>query len=169
VDPVSDSVPRRADKSIPALGILEGLSQSIIALLGRFSMAAVFWKSGQTKIEGLAIDIVEGTFELSWPRLSESAVLLFREEYQLPLLPAEFAAYLTASIEHVCPLLLIGLGTRFAALILLGMTIVIQVFVYPDAYPTHGTWATVLLYLIMAGPGHFSLDYGLKRGLRGKH
>jgi putative oxidoreductase len=141
---------------------VERIPQSLIALLGRFSIAAAFWKSGQTKVEGLAVDIVGGTFDLGWPRLSASAVDLFHHEYQLPLLAPELAAYLAALAEHLLPIfLLIGLGTRFAALGLLGMTLVIQVLVYPDAYATHGTWATVLLYLIATGPGRWSIDHWL--------
>ncbi|MEO7464619.1 MAG: DoxX family protein [Nitrosospira sp.] len=132
--------------------------------MGRFSIAAVFWKSAQTKVDGFAIDLIDGTFQLGWPRLSDSVVALFREEYQLPLLSPESAAYLAAFAEHLFPaLLLLGLGTRFAALALLGMTVVIQFFVYPDAYPTHGVWAAILLYLVATGPGRFSLDHWLAR------
>lgn len=135
-----------------------------IALLARFSVAAVFWKSGQTKVEGLVVDLVDGSFQLGWPRLTDSAVELFREEYRVPLLPPELAASAAALGEHVLPLLLlIGLGTRFAALGLLGMTLVIQLFVYPDAYPTHGTWAALLLYLMATGPGKISLDAWIAR------
>ncbi len=137
---------------------------SLIALLGRFSVAAVFWKSGQTKIEGLAIDIVSGSFELGMPRLSSSAVDLFRDEYQLPLVSPELGAMLAALGEHVLPLmLLLGLGTRFAALGLLVMTAVIQLLVYPAAYPTHGVWAAVLLWLMVRGPGVMSLDHLLAK------
>ena len=126
------------------------------------SVAAVFWKSGQTKIEGLAIDIVSGSFELGMPRLSSSAVDLFRDEYQLPLISPELGATLAALGEHVLPLLLLlGLGTRFAALGLLVMTAVIQLLVYPAAYPTHGVWAAVLLWLMVRGPGAVSIDHAL--------
>lgn len=136
------------------------LPESAIALLGRFSIAAVFWKSGQTKVEGIAIDLVEGRFSFGWPRLSDSAVDLFRDEYRLPLLAPETAAVLAAAGEHLLPLLLLlGLGTRFAALGLLVMTTVIQVLVYPGAYPTHGVWAAVLLWLMVRGPGRLSLDH----------
>ncbi len=137
---------------------------SVLALLARFSIAAVFWSSGQTKIEGLAINLVSGEFQLGWPRLSENAVYLFREEYRLPLLSPELGATLAALGEHVLPLLLLaGLATRLSALGLLGMTAVIQLFVYPDAYATHGTWAAVLLYLIAHGPGRLSLDAWIAR------
>jgi putative oxidoreductase len=70
------------------------------------------------------------------------------------------AATLAALGEHVLPVLvLLGLGTRFAALGLLVMTVVIQFLVYPGAYPTHGVWAAVLLWLMARGPGRLSLDY----------
>lgn len=135
------------------------LPNTLLAFIARFSIAAVFWKSGQTKIEGLAIDIVSGEFTLGWPRLSDNAVFLFKEEYQLPLLPPELGATLAALGEHLLPLfILLGLATRLSALGLLGMTLVIQLFVYPDAYATHGTWAAVLLYLMAHGPGKLSID-----------
>ncbi|MDX1431467.1 MAG: DoxX family protein [Gammaproteobacteria bacterium] len=144
--------------------LCDRIPHSLIAFLGRFSIAAVFWKSGQTKVENFAIDIVSGTFHLGIPKLSPSAVYLFKEEYKLPLLPPELAATLAATAEHVFPtLLLIGLATRFSALGLLVMTLVIQIFVYPDAYPTHGVWATVLLYLIARGAGVVSLDHLIMR------
>jgi putative oxidoreductase len=146
------------------VSLFERIPHTFIATLGRFSIAAVFWKSGQTKIQGLAIDLVSGEFHLGWPHLSDSAVALFAYEYKLPLIPPEFAAILAASAEHVLSLLLLlGLATRFSALGLLGMTLVIEIFVYPDAYPVHGVWATVLLYLIAKGPGRISVDYWLAR------
>ena len=142
--------------------LFERIPHSLMAALGRFSMAAVFWNSGQTKIEGLAINLVSGEFKLGWPRLSDSAVWLFRDEYKLPIIPPEIAATMAAVAEHVFPLLLlVGLATRFSALALMGMTLVIQVLVYPGAYATHGTWAAVLLYLIARGPGAFSIDHWL--------
>ncbi|QXP82638.1 DoxX family protein [Methylococcus sp. Mc7] len=156
----------RSIRSIHAYA--ERIPDSLIAALGRFSIAAVFWKSGQTKIEGLAIDLVDRTFELGWPRLSESAVDLFRDEYRLPFMSPEFAAPLAAFAEHLFPvLLLLGLATRFSAAALLVMTLVIQVFVYPDAYPTHGVWATVLLYLMARGGGVLSVDHWIARGWPG--
>ncbi len=135
-----------------------------LALLGRFAIAGIFWKSGQTKIEGLAIDIVAGEFQLGVPRLADSVVALFRDEYQLPLVPPELAAPLAAMAEHVFPLLiLLGLATRFSALALLVMTATIQFLVYPDAWPTHGVWAAVLIYLAARGPGCVSLDHLIAR------
>lgn len=135
------------------------LPNTLIAFIARFSIAAVFWKSGQTKIEGLAIDLVHGEFTLGLPHLSDNAVYLFKEEYKLPLLSPELGATMAALGEHILPIfLLFGLATRLSALGLLGMTLVIQTFVYPDAYPTHGTWAAVLLYLMAHGPGKLSID-----------
>lgn len=136
----------------------------LIAIVGRFSIAAVFWKSGQTKVQGFTIDLINGEFRLGWPHLSNSAIDLFKTEYRLPLVPAELAAPLAASAEHFFPILILfGLATRFSALALLGMTLVIEIFVYPDAYPTHGTWAAILLYLIAKGPGKMSIDHWIAR------
>lgn len=144
--------------------LLARIPDGLIALVGRFSIAAIFWKSGQTKVRGFAIDIVSGEFQFGLPRLSDSVVGLFRDEYRLPLLPPEIAAPMAAFAEHLFPLLiLLGLATRFSALALLGMTATIQLLVYPDAYPTHGAWATVLLFLVAKGPGAFSLDHLIAR------
>lgn len=146
------------------IALFDRIPDSLIALLGRFSIAVVFWKSGQTKVEGFAIDIVNGDFTLGIPYLSDSAVALFRDEFRLPIIPPELAAPMAAFAEHLFPILiLIGLATRFSALALLGMTAVIEIFVFPDAYPTHGVWATVLLYLVAKGPGAFSIDHLLRR------
>ena len=142
---------------------------SATALLARFSLAAVFWKSGQTKVEGLAIDLVDLRFDIAWPHLSANAVDLFRDEYKLPLLPPDWAATLAATGEHLLPIaLLLGLVTRLSALGLLGMTAVIQVLVYPGAYPTHGTWAALLLVLVAQGGGALSLDAWLARQARSR-
>jgi len=136
------------------------IPESMIAALGRFSIAAVFWKSGQTKVEGFALDIIDGNFQFGWPHLSDSALTLFREDYSLPFISPELTAPLATVAEHLFPILLvIGFATRFSAAALLMMTLVIQVFVYPDAYPTHGTWATVLLYLMARGGGVLSIDH----------
>lgn len=146
------------------IAMMEKFPHSLIALVARFSIAAVFWKSGQTKIEGIAIDLVSGEFHLGWPHLSDSAIDLFKTEYRLPFLAPELAAPMAAFAEHLFPILLLfGLATRFSALALFGMTLTIQLFVYPDAYPTHGTWAAVLLFLIAKGPGKISIDHWLQR------
>ncbi len=133
-----------------AIAALDAIPQDAIALAARLFAAAIFWQSGQTKLDG-------------W-RVSDSAITLFREEYRLPLLDPVWAAHLATFAEHLFPLLLVfGLASRFAALALLGMTAVIQIFVYPDAWPTHGIWAVVLLVVAARGPGRFSLDHLLAR------
>jgi putative oxidoreductase len=145
-----------------AIGVFERIPHSLIAFIARFSIAAVFWNSGQTKVQGFVVNLVSGEFKLGWPSLSDSALALFQDEYKLPFIPPEFAAPMAATAEHLFPLLiLIGLGTRFSALALLGMTLVIQLFVYPGAYATHGTWAAVLMFLVARGPGMFSVDHWL--------
>lgn len=136
--------------------IADTLSASInhttLALVARVAIAATFFLSGRTKVEGFL-------------SLTPSAYALFREEYKLPLIPPEIAAHLAAYAEHLFPLLLVlGLFTRFSALALLGMTAVIEIFVYPDAWPIHLSWAGLLLYLVGRGAGPVSLDrvLGLK-------
>ncbi len=142
------------------VGLFSRVPESLIALLGRFSIAAIFWKSGQTKIEGLKIDFIEGHWDWGIPTLSENAVFLFQYEYDLPFIAPTLAATFAAIGEHLFPiLLLLGIATRFSAFALLIMTLVIQIFVYPEAYPTHGVWAAVLLYLMARGPGKVSVDH----------
>lgn len=145
------------------IALFERTPYWLIALLGRFSIAAVFWKSGQTKVQGFALDILSGEFQVGMPQLSDSAIYLFEEEYRLPLIAPEPAASMAAFAEHIFPaLILLGLATRFSALALLTMTLIIQLLVYPDAYPTHGVWATVLL-LLAKGPGAVALDHFIAR------
>lgn len=129
----------------------DGLSRLIthdwLALATRVGIAAIFFYSGRTKVKGFL-------------SLNDSAYELFRTEYKLPLVPPELAAHLAAYAEHLFPLLLaLGLATRLSALALLVMTAVIQIFVYPDAWPTHLSWAAMTLYLVGRGPGRFSLDH----------
>ena len=122
------------------------ISHNIIALASRIAVAAIFFLSARTKVDGL-LTIKDTTF------------LLFEEEYKLPLLPPEFAAHMATYSEHLFSILLVlGLCTRLSALALLGMTAVIQIFVYPDAWPTHLSWAALMLYLIGRGAGPASLD-----------
>lgn len=122
------------------------ISHDLLAIGARAAMASVFLLSGRTKVEGLL-------------SVTDAAVSLFEDEYRLPLLPPDVAAHLAAYAEHAFPVLLVlGLGTRLSAAALLGMTLVIQVFVYPAAWPTHLSWATLLLYLVGRGGGRWSLD-----------
>ncbi|MGN6482252.1 DoxX family protein [Luteibacter sp.] len=126
------------------------LGHSFLALVSRVSIAAIFFQSGRTKVEGF-LTITEGTYEL------------FRTEYKLPLVPPEIAAHLSAYVETFVPMLLVlGLCTRLSATVLLGMTTIIEIFVYPDAWPTHLSWAAILLYLIARGGGRWSLDHVLR-------
>ena len=123
-----------------------------VLLVSRIGIAAVFFYSGRTKVSG-------------WLTVSDGAVALFRDEYRLPLVDPVLAAHAAAYAEHLLPILLVlGLGTRLAALALLAMTLVIEVFVYPDAWPTHLSWAAPLLLLAARGGGAISLDRSL--GLR---
>ncbi|MGF6395418.1 DoxX family protein [Pseudomonas plecoglossicida] len=127
-----------------------GLSDNLLCLVARLGIAAVFFMSGRTKVEGL-LSITPGTYEL------------FQSEYALPLVSPWLAAHLATYAEHLFPLLLVlGLFTRLSALALLGMTTVIEVFVYPDAWPTHLSWAGLLLLLIGRGAGALSLDHWLR-------
>lgn len=128
-------------------GALEKLlGHSALALVDRIAIAAIFFLSGRTKVEGFLT-------------VSDSAIMLFREEYKVPLISPEIAAHMATYAEHLFPLLLlVGLFTRLSALALLCMTAVIQIFVYPDAWPTHLSWAGLLLYLVARGAGKASLD-----------
>jgi putative oxidoreductase len=156
------SIPLRASRWWQGRVAAAPWADDVLALLARVSIAGVFWRSGQTKVEGFAIDLVDGRFELGWPHLAPQTVDLFRDEYALPLLPPEFAAVMATWAEHLLPLaLLLGLATRLSALGLLGMTAVIQLLVYPGAWPTHGVWAAVLLMLVLRGGGAWSLDRGV--------
>lgn len=140
------------------------IPHSVLALLARLGIALTFWTSGQTKVEGLVLDPIGANVSLGWPNMSDMALELFRSEYALPVIPPDWAAYMAATAEHVLPLLLVlGLASRLSALGLLIMTLVIQIFVYPLAYPTHLLWAAVLLYIMARGPGALSLDHVLAR------
>lgn len=122
------------------------IGDSLLALGARLALAAIFFLSGRTKVEGL-ITVTEGT------------QALFRDEYRVPLLAPEVAAHLATWVEHLLPaLLVLGLFTRLSALGLFAMTAVIQLFVYPDAWPTHLSWATLALFLAARGGGSLSLD-----------
>lgn len=133
------------------------LPESLMLLFMRVVLAGIFWRSGQTKI-------AEGT----WFTISDSAYALFETEYSGVPLPSHFAAVMATVSEHLFPILLVfGLLTRFAALGLLGMTLVIQIFVYPDAWWTeHSLWIAMQLALIVRGAGLFSLDALLGRVCR---
>src|SRR5713226_6127210 len=132
---------------------LDGVPYTVLAIPLRLAVAPVFWNSAMTKLA-------------NW----NTAVELFVEEYKVPLLPPELAAYMAVSIELTTPVLLVlGLATRAAALVLLGMTAVIEVFVYPQAWPTHIQWAAMLLVLLCRGPGELSLDRWIRLRFQGNY
>jgi len=128
--------------------------EAIMLLFVRISLAGIFWRSGRTKVD-----------EGSWLSVSETAKFLFEEEYKGVPLPPEFAAYMATYAEHLFPVLLvIGLFTRLSALALLGMTMVIQIFVYPEAWwSVHMIWVALAVVLIVRGGGSLSLDQLLTR------
>ena len=122
------------------------LNPSLLLLTQRLGIASIFWMSARTKVEG-------------WFTIPDSTYELFRTEYAGVPIPPEFAAVMATINEHVFSVLLVlGLFTRFSAIALLGMTAVIEIFVYPDAWPTHLSWAGLLLPLIALGGGRLSLD-----------
>lgn len=126
---------------------LDRFSGSVLLLVARLGVAGVFFMSGRTKVDGIL-------------HITDSTYSLFETDYKIPLIPSYYAAHLATYQEHLFPILLVlGLFNRVAALGLLGMTTVIEVFVYPDAWPTHLSWAGLLLPIIFRGGGKFSLDY----------
>ena len=134
------------------LSRLERIPYALLAIPLRLAMATVFWNSAMTKLA-------------SW----DTAIALFTDEYRLPILPPELAAYITVSIELTTPVLLVlGLATRPAAAVMLGMTIIIEVFVYPQAWPTHIQWTAMLLVLLARGPGNLSVDWLIRRRMLGE-
>jgi putative oxidoreductase len=133
------------------VGWLERVPYALLALPLRLAVATVFWNSGTTKLA-------------NW----DATLQLFEDEYKVPLLPPDVAAHLGAAIELTTPVLLVlGFLTRPAALVLLGMTTIIEVFVYPQAWPTHIQWAAMLLVLLCRGAGNLSLDHWLARRFGG--
>lgn len=132
------------------------LPLGILTLMFRLGLARDFFSSGLTKIDGWNV------FE-TWS-VTSTTVVLFAQEYNVPLLPPAIAANMAALVELTCPILLaLGLLARFAALPMLGMAIVIQVFVYPGAWSTHIVWMAILLLVITRGPGEISLDYLIRK------
>jgi len=131
---------------------LERVPIALSALVLRLGVALVFWRSGQSKL----------------PFGNDTIITLFREEYRVPLLPPELAAYLATAVELSCPVLLVlGFLTRPAAAILLAQTLVIQLLVYPMNYPDHLLWAGPLLYLLLRGPGKWSFDARIRDSIGG--
>jgi putative oxidoreductase len=138
--------PRRGPLNLFAALAARFLPIDLLLVIQRLGIATIFFLSGRTKVEG-------------WFTLSDTTFFLFENDYALPFIQPVYAAYAATIAEHVFPVLLVlGLLTRFSALALIGMTLVIQIFVYPEAWPTHLSWAGLLLPLIAFGGGKASLD-----------
>jgi putative oxidoreductase len=136
-----------ATLALRAIGLLERVPIAIPQLFCRFGMALVFWRSAQSKLA-------------SW----DTTLELFQEEYRVPVLPPDIAAYLATTVELATPVLLVlGLATRLGAAAMFGMALVIQLFVYPENYPDHLLWAGPLLFLILRGAGVISIDHLIRR------
>jgi putative oxidoreductase len=151
-------LPAILDRYDRAASWLSGrLPESIMLLFARIALAGVFWRSGQSKLE-----------EGSWLTISDSTYELFRTEYAGVPLPPDLATVAATGAEHLFPVLLVlGLFTRLSAFALFGMTMVIQIFVYPEAWwPVHSLWVALALALIVRGGGLFSLDTPLARRIR---
>lgn len=134
----------------PIFDQLDRIPYWLLAIPLRLAVTTVFWDSAMAHLA-------------NW----QTTLELFATEYQVPLLPPDLAAYMAVSIEVSTPVLLVlGLLTRAAALVLLGMVAVIEVFVYPEAWPTHIQWGAMLLVLLCRGAGMFSIDHWLRRYLR---
>jgi len=132
------------------VGLFERIPYWLIALTARIALAQVFWSSALAHL-------------VNW----DTTLFMFGESYQVPLLPPELAAYLAVTMEVVTPpLLVLGLATRLASLALFGMTLVIEIFVFPQAWPTHIQWAAMLLVLMGRGAGSLSLDELIQHWLK---
>jgi putative oxidoreductase len=133
-----------------ALSALNRIPFSAIILVARVATFSVFLRSGLVKLD-------------DW----NATLMLFRDEYKVPILPPDIAATMAASMElGASSLVLVGLFTRPAALGLLGMVSVIQIFVYPDAWPDHIQWLGFMIFIVCRGPGAISIDALIKRGLK---
>jgi putative oxidoreductase len=132
--------------------ITRGVPQWLASLVLRFGAAIPFWKSGLTKWDSFGV-------------LSETPVVLFENEFMLHILGKEYSfpfpvlmAYASSIGEIVLPILIVlGLFTRFAALGLLFMTLIIQL-TFPDAWPLHLTWAAMAIGVMYLGGSRLSLD-----------
>jgi putative oxidoreductase len=131
-----------AKPSRAGIGALNAVPYDVIALICRAATFSVFIRSGTQKLS-------------DW----SATLALFQNEYHTPVLPPEVAAYTATTLEIGCSsLILVGLLTRISTLLLLGMVATIQVFVYPDAWPTHIQWLAFMIVLLLRGPGRLSLD-----------
>lgn len=136
------------------IAVLAKIPTDLVQLALRGGLAGTFWSSARTKVDGLLT-------------VSDNTYYLFEEEYRLPLIAPDFAAHLATYAEHLLPvMLMLGLGSRFAALGLFVMTLTIQLFVYPDAFlSTHLGWFALALAIMARGPGRISIDHMIGRKL----
>lgn len=126
--------------------LFDTIPHDLVMFALRVFPAMVFFQSGRTKVEGVF-------------SIKDSTWFLFEHEYALPIIPSDLAAVLATTAEHILPILMIlGLATRLSAFGLIAMTAVIQIFVYPAAWITHGLWAAALLAVVARGPRAWSLD-----------
>lgn len=133
-----------------AVEALDWVPLSLPQLLARLALAGVFFRSGMTKIA-------------NW----DLTIQLFQDEYRVPVLPPDIAALMASSVELAVPVFLVaGFLTRLACLPLLGMTAVIQIFVYPASWPDHLTWTALSVFLLIRGAGAMSLDHLIFRSRR---
>ena len=139
------------ERAARCLRWLDSIPQTLLAIPLRLAVATVFWNAAMAHLA-------------NW----QTTLYLFENDYRLPFLAPHPAAYIAVSIELTTPFLLVsGLATRAAALVLLGMTSVIEIFVYPQAWPTHIQWAAMMLVLLARGPGALSLDWLIRRRVLG--
>jgi putative oxidoreductase len=137
------------------LSRLEAVPLSFNGLICRLAVAGVFWRSGQTKVHDFFV-INDSTFDL------------FRDEYKVPVVPPEIAAVMATISEHLfSALLVIGLASRLSAGALFFMTLVIEIFVYPESWPDHLMWSSALLFIILRGPGTLSVDHLIRKRFLG--
>ena len=148
------------DKLVALCGVVP---YALVALGLRFVMARVFFLSGQAKIDGPAIPLDLGKYQFSFvlpAQIKDATFQMFETQYAALPMPPAVAAYLFTYAEFVLPIcLVIGFATRFSALLLLVMTILIQVYIMPDAlWSLHVYWIAILMVLMSVGPGAVSLD-----------
>lgn len=151
------TAPSALSNTVRAVGCvvraLDAVPYTLLAIPLRLAVAVVFWSSAQAHLA-------------NW----DTTLYLFSDQYRVPLLPSDMAAFLAVAIEVITPpLLVLGLLTRAASAVLLGMTAVIEIFVYPQAWPTHIQWAAMMLVLLCRGPGKLSLDWLVRRWLKPEH
>jgi putative oxidoreductase len=125
---------------------------SLIEFGMRLAVGTTFFRSGMLKLQSF-----------------DTAITLFRDEYRLPLLPPEIAAYMGTTVELSAPVLLVlGFGARLGAAALLLMTLTIQFLVYPENWPEHLMWGSILAYVLSRGAGKLSFDRLIALNLFGR-